>query len=116
MNIEQLSASSIIIIDKKNINRDKIIKISPKKNIDKNNFPPKKRNDINHFQINNNIYNIYFNNNLNSLENSKKVFIYSKNKSIYTFSEIKRFNGKNKDKNDSIIAKKFNKYHKLNDE
>ena len=48
-NKEKLSSSSAILID--NLNKEKKIKIIPKINIIKNNFPPKKKNVINHFQI-----------------------------------------------------------------
>ena len=130
-NKDKLTDPSNIIINKKNINKEIKIKVKPNKSITKNNFPPKKMNGINHFKISNNIYNLNFNNINNSVGNSKKILIYSKNKihlnrnkflnseyskSKYTFSESQKFKENNKDKNNKIINKKDNKYHKLNDQ
>ena len=130
-NSKKLTAPSIISINKNKIIKEIKIKVKPKKNITKNNFPPKKKNGINHFKINNNIYNLNFNNNNSALGSSKKVLIYSKNKihlnkskflnsetskSKYTFSEGQKLKENNKDKHDEIIDKKYNKYYKLNDQ
>jgi len=125
-NKKKFTAPQIIT---KNIIKE--IKIKQKKINTKNNFPPKKKNAINHFKINNNIYNLNINDNNNSLGNSKKVLIYSKNKirfnkkkflnsetskSKYTSSESQKFKESNKDKNDNIINNKYSKYNKFNDQ